>query len=246
MSEDIKVDFFGDGMKIFLDYVARQHKKNPEYRPHPIIRAFDCAFQGIEKVGVGECTMGVSQDGTEDSVYEPYVVVLQKQEDGIEVKEIRNIKVDKTLPLDLMLIIFRLQTHLDKIEGDSLNPQQMVDALNAVIPGNKFYALGERWQEARDEFRRQLQERRIQLPNDPDLLNELTKLQYDTPWEDYPNQVRALIGSSIAPSLSKDGGIVTITSPKDSRIEKYKVFDMATQFFLGQIAQYLNPPKPTA
>lgn len=243
MSEKMKVDFFGDGMRIFLDYVARQHKKNPEYLPHPIIRAFECAFQCMDKANIDECTMGVSQEGTEESVYEPYAVVLQKKIDGVEVKEIRNIKIDKTLPVDMMLLIFRLQIQLDKIDGETVNPQQYVDVLNAVIPGNKFYALGDRWQEARDEFRKQLQEGRIHLPNDPELINELTKLTYDTPWEDYPNKVRSLIGSSISPSLSKDGGIVVITSPKDSTIEKFKVYDMATQFMIGKVAEYFNPPK---
>ena len=111
-------------------------------------------MQGIEECKEEECTMGgVSQDGTEKSVYEPYIVVLQKKKDVIEVKEIRNIKVDKQLPIDIMVIIFRLQIQLDKIEGDTVNPQQMVDALNAVIPGNKFYAHGDRWKEARDKFK---------------------------------------------------------------------------------------------
>jgi len=181
----IKIDFFGDGMRIFLDYISRQLKKNPDYTPHPLIRAFECALQGIDKLKEGECTAGVSQDGTKTSVYEPYIVVLQKKKKGIEVKEIRNIKVNKQLPLDVMIIIFRLQIKLDKTKGETVNPQQAVDALNAVIPGNKFYALGDRWKEARDEFKKLLEEGKIHLPNDPELIKELKQIKYDTPWEKY-------------------------------------------------------------
>ena len=45
---ELKIDFFGDGMRIFVDYIARQYKKNPDYQPHPIIKAFDFAVQGIQ------------------------------------------------------------------------------------------------------------------------------------------------------------------------------------------------------
>ena len=216
-------------------------KKNPDYKPHPIIRAFECALQGIEKCKIEECTMGVSQDGTEKSVYEPYIVVLQKKKDGIEIKEIKNIKVDKQLPTDIMVIIFRLQIQLDKIDGDTVNPQQMVDALNAVISGNKFYALGDRWKEARDEFKKLIEEGKMHLPRDPQLIEELKNIRYETPWEDYPNRLRALIGGSISQSFDNKGGIVTITSPTNSKIEKYKVFDSATEFMIGKSADYLKP-----
>lgn len=237
----VDIDFFGDGMRIFLDYIARQFKKNSDYQPHPVIRAFECAIQGIEGAKEGEHVMGVSQDGTKDSIYEPYVVVLQKQKEGVEVKEIKNIKVNKMLPLDIMVIIFRLQIQLDKIDSKEVSPEQAVNALNTVIPGNKFYALGDRWKEARDEFKKQIQEGKIHLPNDPTLIEELKKIRYDTPWEEYPQNLRALIGGSLAPSLNKDGGTVTVTTPSGWKIEKYKVFDMATEFLLGRTSEYLKP-----
>ena len=45
---------------------------------------------------------------------------------------------------------------------------------------------------------------------------------------------RVFIGTSIR------GGAVTITSLKDSKIEKYKVFDSATEFVIGKSADYLK------
>lgn len=237
----LKIDFFRDGMSIFLAYIARQFKKNPDYKPHPIIRAFECALPGMDKVKQDECTMGISHDGPQGSVCNPYIVVLQKKEDGIEVKEIRNVSVNKELPLDIMILIFRLQIHLDRIEGDTVSPEEMANTLNKVIPGNRFYVLGDRWKEACDKFKKLLGEGKIRIPNDPELIKELSKIRYDIPWDQYSNRLRSLIGSSIAPSFSKEGGIVIITSPKNSKIEKFKVFDTATEFMLGKTAEYLKP-----
>lgn len=238
---ELKIDFFGDGMRIFVDYIARQYKKNPDYQPHPIIKAFDFAVQGIQDKKVGERVMGFSKDGTETNIYEPYVVIIEKKENNfIEVKEIRNLSVDKTLPVDVMVILFRLQIQLDKANNsNTVSPQEAVDALNAIVPGEKFYALGDRWMEARDIFRQQLQEGLISIPDDPELIKGLTSIKYDTPWEDYPNNLRSLIGSSIAPSLNKEGAVI-ITSPKNAKIEKYKIFDTLTRFLIGDQAKYLK------
>ncbi len=236
-----EIDFFGDGMRIFLDYISRQLKKNPNYTPHPIIRAFECAFQCSEKAKEGESVMGISQEGTKDNIYEPYIVVLQKQKDRIEVKEILNAKLGKQLPLDVMIIIFRLQIQLDKIESNVVSPEQAVNALNAVIPGNKFFLLGDKWREARDEFIKLLQKGKIHLPNDPALIDGLKHIQSNIAWEDYPNKIRAFIGGATASLFDKRSGTVVITTPKNFKIEKYKVFDMATEFMLGKAAEYLKP-----
>ncbi|MFQ5865859.1 MAG: hypothetical protein ACE5IW_11580 [bacterium] len=242
-TRSIEFDFFGDGMRIFLDYVCRQAKKNSDYKPHPLIRAMECALEGTKDLNEGECTAGFSGDGTDKRIYNPYIVVLEKKNDGIEVKEIRDLQVDKELPLDIMITIFRLQIHLDRIEGEFVNPEQMVNALNSVIPGDKFWALGDRWMEARDKFRELLKEGKIHIPPDPELAKELTSIKYDTPWEEYPNRVRCLIGSSIAPSADKEPGTVVITSPVDSKIEKAKVFESAMEFLIGRMADHFKAKK---
>lgn len=249
---DIKIDFFGDGTRIFLDYISRQLLKNPNYKPHPIIRAFECALEGLEKCKTGQKTMGVSQEGTENNIHQPYIVVLEKKENGIEVKSILNAMVKKELPVDIMIIIFRLQVHLDKISGDCVNPQQMVNSLNAVVPGDNFFALGNRWKEARDLFRNDLKDGKIKLSRQSfseEEEKELLSITYDTPWEKYSPGLRSLIGSSIARTFKDGKGKVVITSPMDSKIEKYKVFDSLVEFVLGKSGEYLNllnqknPPK---
>jgi len=240
---DIKLqDIFIDAMQIYIDYINRQLKKNSNYMPHPLIRAFECALQNFENIKEGECTMGVSQDGTTNDICNPYIVVLQKQQNRASVKEIKNIKLNKTLPLDIMIIIFRLQTKIDKIEGDAVTPEQMVNILNDVIPGNKFFALGDRWKEARDHFKKLLEEGKINVPDDPEIIQNLKKVTYNTPWEEYGNKLRALIGITIVDLLDSKYEVV-ITSPKDFKIPKYEVFDKATEFLLVKPAEYFQSNK---
>ena len=245
MSKDnLAVDYWGDGMRIFLSYIQRQLKKNPDYNPHPLIRALELAIYNIDKVSDGERIIGVSQDGTEDKVYNPFIVVLKKHsDDSIEVEKLLNIQVNKVLPLDVMIMTFRLQIHLDTIPGDTITPYQMADVLNAVIPGNNFYALGDRWKEARDLLADNLKAGKVALPRNiatEKLTEDLLKIKESTPWEEYSSRARAFIGSQIAPKLNGGTASVIITSPKNLPIEKYKAFDTATEFLLGKSSEYFN------
>lgn len=239
----IQIDFLGDGLRIFLDYIDRQLNKNPDYTPHPLIRALELALLKTKEIEAGQCVMGVSQDGTDKNICNPFAVIIQKHEgDNFEVKEIRNLKVDKVLPLDIMIIIFRLQISLDKIKGDSVDVYQCAECLNAVIPGNYFFALGNKWKEARGNFKELLEKGKVGIPRSTEMekiADELKSITYDTPWEDYSSQLRSLIGGSIKESV-REAGDVIITTPESYRIEKYKVFDMAIEFMIGKVSENVN------
>jgi hypothetical protein len=238
-----EIDFFGDSFRIFLGYISRQLKKNPDYLPHPLIRAFECALQDFDKLSEGERTMGLSQDGNEHAIYNPYIVVLEKKNSGIEVKEIRNLSVNKDLPMDVMIYVFRLQIKMDQIYSKYLTQLEMVEILNDVIPGNKFLTIGDKWKEARIIFRKLLEEGKIKIPNNKKLIDQLLALKWDTDWKDYPNNVRAFIGGAVASHFTEINGAIAITSPIEDNIEKGKVFDIVTQLFLGKSSEYLNPLK---
>lgn len=236
----IDFDFFGDGMRIFLQYIDRQNKKKANYSPHPIIRAFECALQGIKNIKEGQHTLGFSSDGSGNRIFNPYAVVLEKIDNGVEVKEIRDLRVNKELPLDVMITIFRLQIYLDKVQGDTVNPDQMVNALNAVIPGNKFYTLGHKWKDACDKFKILLEEGKFHFPSDSDLAEKYSSIKNNTPWEEYPNQIRCLIGTSVASQFGIESGTILITSPPNSEIEKAKVFESAIEFLIGKMSDYFD------
>lgn len=234
---------YKDGMAIFLDYISRQLAKKPSYVPHPIIRAFMGAMEGVGNISNEEMVMGLSQEGNIDDIHEPYIVVLQKHEDGIEVKEIINLMVNNRLPTDALILIFRLQIQLDKTEDDLVDTEEAVKALNRVIPGNRFFLLGDRWKEALVEFERAKKAAQIHIPADNPsikaMIERYDQVPEDTLWEDYPNDLRSLIGMSVATKYCKSGDVV-ISTPKDMKFEKYKVFEIAVEFLIGRTSDYLK------
>jgi hypothetical protein len=233
-------DVFRDSMMIFLNYINRQYIKNPDYKPHPIIRAFNCALEGINKIEVGETTAGVSQNGTKEKVYNPYMVILEKTEKGINVKDIRNIKVNKSIPIDIMILTFRLQIQLDKIKDEFITPKQMVDILNEIIPGNNFFYLGDKWKKYLPLFKEKFERGEIHYPSDSILAEEMKNIKYNIPWQEYSNRQRAFIGGAIGSFIDLKGRKIIITSPKNAKIKKYTVFDCAMEFQLGKTSNYLK------
>lgn len=236
-----------DSLRIFLDYIARQLKKNPDYVSHPLITALSLAVAVAKDAEIDKPVMGMSQEGTKDNIYNPFIVVAQKDKNSnIEIKEIRELKVNKIIPAEVMITIFRLQIWLDKIKGKVVSPEQMVNALNSVIPGDNFYFLGDKWQEAREEFVEQLKAGKISIPDTPEMhriADDLLKTTHNTPWEEYSSSARSLIGSGYKIKAKDNPATMIITTPKQFFIEKYKVFDIATEFMLGKTSDYLNPSK---
>lgn len=219
-------DFYSDGMKIFLDYISRQLEKNPEYKLHPIIRAFECGIEGLKTAKDGENVLGLSN---------PYVVVLEKRSDGIGVKSIRNLKVEKELSFESLIVMFRLQIYLDRIDSDTLSVDQAANALNEVIPGNNFYVLGDEWTVARDNFFSALENGKVCFSEDSKGIEEISNISKDTPWEEYSQRLRAFIG----PFIGKKNKIV-LTTPKNLKVEKFKIFDLAIEFLLGKASEFFN------
>jgi hypothetical protein len=233
-------DVFRDSMMIFLDYVNRQYKKNPDYKPHPIIRAFNNALEGIKKIEVGKTIVGLSQNGTKEKVYNPYMVILEKTEKGINVKDIKNLQVNKSIPIDIMILTFRLQIKLDKIKSEFVTPKQIVDILNEIIPGNNFFYLGDKWKKYLPLFKEKFERGEIHYPRDSKLAEEIKNINYNIPWEDYSNRQRAFIGGVIGSFIDLKGKKIIITSPKNAKIKKYVVFDCAMEFQLGKTSNYLK------
>jgi len=236
-------DFFYDGLLIFLDYIERQLKKNSDYNFHPIIRAFMLAFEAVKKVKKGETAMGLSGEnvgqGDDASYHIPFAVVMKNRGSSQEVLEIRDLQNGKTVPIDLLITIFRLQINLDKIEGDVVSPSQMAEVLTKVMPCLHFYALGNRWLEARDLLVKKMRDHSIALPPDQNLINGLSSIKLSTPWEEYPREVRALIGAHASELFDRRGGTIIISSPTNSRLHKVRVFEFALQIFNGNASQYM-------
>lgn len=222
-------NYFNDGLRVFIDYIDRQFKKNPDYEPHPLIRAFACANQGMASLEIGKCSVGVSQSSDDPNVGEVYLVVIEKGDEVFSVKEIRQMGLDRPVSIEQMISIFRLQIHLDRLESEEIPVETAISALNEVVTTPKFQSVGERWTEARDEFVSALKAERVHIPDDPELRDGLLKITKDMNWYDYPRKVRKLMGSFFELLEQDEGLVINVTFPKDGRVSKGIVFHLLTQ-----------------
>lgn len=229
-------DFFTDGILIFLDYINRQLKKDPDYAIHPLIKALINATQSFEDKEIGESVIGLSGEMANGNLHNPYSVALEKKKDGIEVLDIRELNTNKQIPLDVMICLFRLQIHLDKIPGEKILSSQSIEILNQILPEFHFYELGDKWIEARDSFAKRLENGNISIPPSfmTDVIrNAFTTISFETPWEEYPPELRSLIAGASAELFDSRSNTIIISSPPNDQIPKYKVFEFTTQILLG-------------
>jgi hypothetical protein len=134
---------------------------------------------------------------------------------------------------------------LDRYKGE-LTSKDSVDVLNAVLPDEPFIYIGdklaERWEEARDYFKEQLEQGKVQFARDMKVIKEFTDIRYSTAWEDYPAGVRVVIGQVFAIKLGITGKSVSTTPPSFS-VPKYKIFEMAMEYSMGKSSEYLKHNK---
>jgi|GEM_PF-674672 len=236
-------DAFRDSFLIFFDYINRKLKQNPDYEFHPLIKAFINAIATKETVKTGEHIMGVSGETQGDKWHNPYVVVIEKKDQAFEIKEIRELTTNQKVPLDVVILTFRLQIHLDRVKGPEILPVQMAEILNEVLPEYHFYCLGDKWREARDKFAELLRKGKMQIPShlmNDKLIEKFKKIRYDTPWEEYDHEVRSMIGGAAAQLLDLRGNTIVISTPLNMKVAKYKVFEFASQILIGIGAKYMG------
>ncbi len=229
---------FRDGIEMFLSYSERQLDKNPDYQPHPILRAFNMALTKFEEVTDGEYVMGVSGNDGKHVVS----VVLKKEPDHALVANIIDMNTGQSIPVELMFKLFRLQTKMDSYP-EGIPTRELVQALNQIFTEFHFHHLGDRWEEARDLFVKRLEEGKIKLRRDENtdkLVQELTSIKKNTPWEEYPGSIRGLVGGSAAELFDKRPNSITITTPDDVKNDPGKIFDIITFQYLGSGARFFG------
>jgi hypothetical protein len=220
-----------DSIMVFVNYISNQIKKNENYEPHSIIKALIFAFEKIKEEEKDEIVVAYSDQRSKNEIYEPYCVVLKKvDEDQFELLEIRNLKFDKTMPVDAIVYIFRLQMEIDKYDSKFVSPKESVDILNKIFKKEIFVFLGDRWKEARKNFDNAIKENKLNFNKEifEKINNEYKKTTKDTPWKDYSPFLRSVVGSFI-----KENNKIVITSPKDESVNKGKIFDSATNILLN-------------
>lgn len=227
----VQKDYLRDAMEIFLGYIGRKMKENADYDPHPTIKAFEIAFSKIMNVKSNKPVMAISgRDGRQ-----PISVILKKENGKIILEKIIDLTTGNEIPVSLLIQIFRLQIQLDK-EGDDMKTERLTEILNEIFLEFHFHALGDKWPEARDQFIEDMKKGKIVFPKEgsEQLTKDLLSVRTNTPWEEYPSSVRAIIAGSARQFFDERNGTIVISTPPTLKNDKNKIFEIIYQQYLGK------------
>src|SRR3989344_8340577 len=99
-----------------LDHVIIKTKEDPNYEPHPLLKAMVLAVQTNKD---GNC-MGVSYNGGEkkDTATEAYSVIMERKNGKFKLIDIIDLTTGNKLSIIDVLLIVELSLKLEKIDGD--------------------------------------------------------------------------------------------------------------------------------
>jgi hypothetical protein len=180
--------------------------------------------------------MAISGNGNDKEGIKPtesYAVIVEKKKEEFIIKNIMDLMTDNELSLEECLLIIELSLKLEKIEGKLVSEEQIKQILDEVLRGIKFEVISPaNYIVARDYFKKMMEEKKIKIPYDEELKEELLTLTPNTIWEDYNPKVRHLIGLCWA--ASKNAFAISIDS---SAIPKTKMVQIFKIFFTGDIKE---------
>lgn len=232
----------------YINYINRQMKKNPDYTPHPLVRAIYGALEGMESHKNGAVLMGVSGEKDEkDRSQEAYIVVLRKDDDhAFTLLNVHEAVVKQDVPVEAAMQLLLLSMRLDKHEGPDVPVDAAIEIVNDTIPSLQLIKFdNSKWKEARDGFKKHVQEGKVVMQEGPEtekMIEEFMTIRENTPWEEYPSIARVTIGQywvSTNTEVQADKNPIVITSVDDV-VQKYKVMRMVRENLFGWSAEFLN------
>ncbi|MCF7624512.1 hypothetical protein CQ056_24975 [Peribacillus simplex] len=199
---------FEISFKAYISYVKRKLRKNPDYKVHPLVKAFLNAMEGVEANGKAEKAgnygglSGNADDIPNGDATQLFFCVLEAHNDGtISVVEFYDVINNRPVPIKVLSYILVLSMKFDKFEGELINVDQAIEIINSTIPDLNYIRFNNsEWKEARDHFAELVKEGHFHMPGYKDqlepIVEEFTGITYSTPWEDYPQRVRSTIAQA--------------------------------------------------
>jgi len=214
-----------EAIRSYLDHVVLKTKENPDYEPHPLLKAMMLAIQNNKKGNY----IGVSGNGNEERGKKPtevYSVVMEKKDDKFTLLDITDLTNGNKLSVYDALLIIEASLKLEKIKKDLVSKEQIKSILDEVYNDIDFVVISpSNFEEARDYLKKMMKEGRLSIPPDAELKNGLLSIKLDTKWEDYPQKVRSMIGIVWAKKDGKFGiSIDSEEMPKDKVMHMFKMF----------------------
>jgi hypothetical protein len=244
---------FGLSLVAYMNYVQRKLKRDSSFDPHPLVKALNCAFEGIEKLKVGETFMGVSGDANrypDNSPRESYCVVIRKENNGFTLLKVHDLTMGRDVPLGAAIYLILISMKMDKFDGPNIPVDDAISIINETLPEVNIVRFNNsEWKEARDNFRKTLQEGKLRIPEHmftEELRRDILNITYSTPWEEYPPSIRSLIASDwhIHKTQEQSEKNQIVFTSIDEVIQKYKIMQFARQILFGKPSEYFVRNKP--
>jgi hypothetical protein len=244
---------FEISFKAYISYVKRRLKKDPDYKVHPLVKAFLNAMEGVEAKGKAGNYCGLSgnaDDNTNGHATQLFFCVLEVHKDGtISVVEFYDVIIDRPVPIKVLSYILVLSMKFDKFEGDLINVDQTTEIINSTIPELNYIRFNNsEWKEARDYFANLVKEGHVQLPGDKDQLNPIVEeflgVTNSTPWKDYPQRVRSTIAQAwvhdMYGEMFKNNCINVVISSIDEEYYKVETLNNVLLTLYGAPSEYFT------
>ena len=234
LMDDIDIN---NAILAYLDHVQLKIKRDPNYEPHPILKAIMLSMPLIEIKEDGN-HMSISGNGNEEKGIEPteiYSVITSKKGDTYEILDIVDIKTGKSLDIYDALLIIELSLKLEKIDKDEVSDDELREMFDETMRDVGFcFVTPKNFKKARDYFKNQLQERKISIPREYNFIGGLTQIKEETQWVDYPPNIRCLITTIWAAQDEKYG-----ISLRSENISKKKVIPLFKTIFTGRFKELI-------
>ncbi|WP_394217537.1 YecA family protein [Halobacillus trueperi] len=244
----MEAEEFEYSLKAYVAHVQRQIKKDDNYEPHPLVKALIFAVDNAVENDKPGNYAGISGtvEGEEDNPNHPFFVVVNYSNDKIiTLLEVQDINLGKPVPIKIASIIILLALRFERIEGNLINVDTAIDIINDSIGFLNIVRFNnEEWIEARDYTKKLMEEGNFKLPQEMDtsFFHEVT---YDTPWEEYPSQLRSLIASNwLTAKLEEeppvDGVMNVVNVFLEDEYPKSKYLDNLLHMLYGEVSKYFN------
>jgi len=219
-----------DAISAYLDHVILRIKQDPSYEPHPILKAMMLATHNNKD---GTC-MGILDNGSQKDRKkrtEAYSVIMKRQNGVFTLVDIIDLNNGNKLSIIDAILLIEVSLKLEKIDGELVSRAQIENILNEVYPDINFVIVGpNNFIEARDYFKKMVEEGKVSILPDKELIENLSSIKKHTLWEDYNPKTRSLIATTWAAKDKKHG--ISIDSEE---MPKNRVSHLAKTIFTGEL-----------
>ena len=221
-------------METIIGYLHQTEKKlsDPNFNPHPIIKALALALRAAEDGKKDGNYMGVSGDAEQHHgvPHMLYSVVLQKLGQRYNILNVTDLMTGRTVILQIIHRIITAEIELEKFSGDNVPIDAAIGIADEAIPDMVVMKLDAKNRNAAMDYAKEMirQKKLVGIPKD--VVQRLLSTKNTSEWVKLPSEVRLAIGVAWGTKMGKSTFVITHI---EEDIPKWKVRELIAFKLLG-------------